>query len=500
MIRFRTERFAQRLAAMPLLKLLIPFAVGIALAEAWMMPVWLLLTLMLYTGVAALLTHRSIYLVILLVVVGWFNRSLRTEPLPLNEPLRGCYVVQLTTDGVVRNHRLRAEGRIEGRRETERGSWHSGIRQVMISADTQLLLRAGDRLLCEATLYPLRGAEGFRRLMARRGVGGLLYLSERGVIQHDTTSKASLHTWAARRLQSRLASSDTGRETAAEAVVRAMSVGDRNGLNQQLRTQYARSSMAHLLAVSGLHTGIVFAVINLLLWWLPLVRRGHIWRNLIALVVVWLYVAVAGFPPSAIRAAVMCSILQIGLAASSPYSAMNAWAAAAFGMLVWNPLWLGDVSFQLSFVAVAAILLWGVPLGRRCRVRVPLLNGAVRTLVIGLVASAATAPLAAYHFGIVPLVGLWLNPLVVLLGTVVVTFGLLSLLTPVGVEAAAYGACGAADLLNRLSAWIASMDAAVWQATPSGGAVGAIYLLLVVFTLAGWCIERKKEVYLSYVE
>ena len=58
----------------------------------------------------------------------------------------------------------------------------------------------------------------------------------------------------------------------------------------------------------------------------------------------------------------MFTMLQSALASASEYNGLNALAAAAFGMLLWNPAWLGDISFQLSFAAVAAILAWGVPL------------------------------------------------------------------------------------------------------------------------------------------
>ena len=104
------------------------------------------------------------------------------------------------------------------------------------------------------------------------------------------------------------------------------------------RPAYSRSGLSHLLAVSGLHTGIVFALVNLLLWWLPLLRRGHLLRNLLAAACIWIYVAAAGFPPSAVRTAVMFTMLQSALASASEYNGLNALAAAAFGMLLWLSL------------------------------------------------------------------------------------------------------------------------------------------------------------------
>ena len=118
---------------------------------------------------------------------------------------------------------------------------------------------------------------------------------------------------------------------------------------------------------------------------------------------------------------------------------MNALALAAFGMLLWNPNWIGDLSFLLSFLAVAGILLWGVPLCRRCRTRHRWLNAVSDAYVIGLTATLATAPLVSHTFGIVPLAGLVVNPVAILLAGVVVFGGALWMLLPVGWLAPLFG-------------------------------------------------------------
>ena len=102
---------------------------------------------------------------------------------------------------------------------------------------------------------------------------------------------------------------------------------------------------------------------------------------------------------------------------------MNALAAAAFGMLLWNPAWIGDISFSLSFLAVAGILVWGVPLCRRLRGRNRVVRLVGEAYLIGLAATLATAPLVAHIFSLVPLVGVLVNPVAILLATVVVFGG-----------------------------------------------------------------------------
>lgn len=267
------------------------------------------------------------------------------------------------------------------------------------------------------------------------------------------------------------------------------------GVTPELRTAYSRSGLSHLLAVSGLHTGIVFALVNLALWWLPLFRRGHLLKNLLAAVAVWLFVAAAGFPPSAVRAAAMCTVLQAALASASEYVGLNALAAAGFGMLVWNPSWLGDISFQLSFVAVAAILAWGVPLCRRCRTRWKGVNVVVDAYLIGFVATVATAPLVSHTFGVVPLAGLAVNPLAIALAGVVVFGGALWMLAPVGFLAPAFGFVtgSAAEGISALARLTASLPGGAADYTLGGWPTAAVYAVFALATLAAWSGERPSN-------
>ena len=281
----------------------------------------------------------------------------------------------------------------------------------------------------------------------------------------------------------------------AEAVALAMAAGDQTELTPERRAPYARTGTAHVLAVSGLHTGIVFVVVNCLLGWLPLVRRGHLLKNLLATAAVWLFVAAAGFPPSAVRAAVMCTFLQAALASASEYVGMNALATAAFGMLLWNPAWIGDPGFLLSFLAVAGILAWGVPLCRRCRTRRRWLNALIDAYLVGLVATIATAPLVSHLFGIVPLAGLIVNPVAIALAGVVVFGGTIWMLAPVGAAAPLVGwvtgqAAGAINLLARATASLPG-GAADWRLGPAQTV--ALYGLFLLATLALWCREPKKS-------
>ena len=471
-----------------MLRLLAPFAAGIVAAEWWMLPGWFFAAAFLSCGVVALLLRSSAAVVGMLLTLGWGAGQYGTpaRSVPVGPPcLWEVEVAGLPAD---RGRYVAADGLIRAWRALPDSCWHPACDRVLLRADSLVPLPEGGRVRCFGRIRPLRGGpESYRRLMTRRGFVGALSLSEHDLIASEPAGRSGLHLRAAARMKRRCRPGDAG------AVLRAMTVADRSALSPALRTAYARSGMSHLLAVSGLHTGIVFLLVNFVLRGLVLLRYGHLLRHLLAVGAVWLYVAAAGFPPSAVRAAAMCTLLQAALASGSEYAAMNALSAAAFGMLLWNPAWIGDVGFQLSFIAVAAILLWAVPLCRRLRTGHRIVDLGVAAWVVSLTASLATAPLVSHAFGIVPVAGLLLDPAAVPLAGIVVLSGVAGMLLPACWRAGE----AAAGLLNGAVRLTASMPgAAVEYALPAGW-TAACYLLFAVATAAIYRYEPKKNVLLS---
>lgn len=448
------------------------------------------------SGTLALLLRSQSGALVMLLTAGFAASQLRdtAHTLPL-----GIYTTyELTVEGIPsdRGRYTSAEATAVAWRDPSHGTWHASGDRIMLYADSLTALYPGERIRCRGSVRPFRGgAESYRRLMARRGFAGTLWLSERTLIERLPGRSSALHLHAVERMQR------IGLQGDASAVCRAMVTGDRSGITQELRTAYSRSGLSHLLAVSGLHTGIVFALVNLMLWWLPLLHRGHLVRNLLATVCIWLFVAAVGFPPSAVRAAVMCTMLQFALASASEYVALNALAAAGFGMLLWNPAWLGDISFQLSFIAVAAILAWGVPLCRLLHTRRRALNLLTDALVISLVAGIATAPLVSHTFGTVPLAGLLVNPVAILVGSIVVLGGTVWMILPVNWLAPTFDAVlsGTAGLLNTLARAAAALPGGYAEYTLGGGATAGIYLFFCSPPWLHGLSSRKKRTFAGMI-
>lgn len=489
----KTEFLLAKLERMPMLKVAVPFAAGILLADYYLLPLWFLGAAFFVTGVAALLLRSPLCTLGMLLSAGFGAAQLHT--VERTTPLGVYTTYEIRLDGIPsdRGSYTSAEGIVTAWRNPLDNTWLAASDRIRISADSLTTLQSDERLRCRGRINPFRGgAESYRRLMARRGFAGTLWLSERNILERLPTENPGLHPFAARRLATLGVRGDAG------AVGGAMAVGDRSAITPELRTTYSRSGFSHLLALSGLHTGIAFLLINLLLWWMPLLRRGHLIRNVVAVAAIWLYVAAAGFPPSAVRAAVMCTLLQFALVSGSEYSGMNALAAAAFGMLLYNPAWLGDISFQLSFLAVAAILAWGVPLCRRLHTRWRAVNYLVDALAISLVATAATAPLVSHTFGIVSLAGILLNPVAIALASVVVLGGAVWMVVPIALLAPPirFVVTLAADALNALAQFTARIPGGTLEQSLGATPTTIIYLFFAAATIAAWSVEPKKSVHL----
>ena len=481
----RLSRLSDRLQSMPMLRLLVPFVAGILLAEHFELPLPLLAAAFLVTGCSALLLRAQSALVGMLLTTGFAAAQLRTPVCTTPRETATTFTIRIEGIPVDRKGYRTAEAIVESWRDPLDARWHPSGDRIRIFADSLAPLSAGERFCCRGRIRRLRGsAEGYLRQMTRRGVIGTLHVGSGSLLERLDAS-GSLHLRAVERLR-RL-----GTAADADAVVRAMVAGDRSGITPELRERYARSGFSHLLALSGLHTGILFALANLLLWWLPLLRRGHLLRSLLCTAAVWLFVAAAGFPPSAVRAAVMCTLLQGALAAGSEYVALNALAAAAFGMLLWRPVWLYDVGFQLSFLSVGAILAWGVPLCRRIRTGFRPLGRVLEALAISFTASLVTAPLVARTFGFVPLAGMLLNPPAILLATVVVLCGTLWLIFAPGFLAPLlrWTVTAASDALDALTRLVAAIPHDTLEIAPNTATTAAIYLAFLAATLALWASE-----------
>lgn len=202
-------------------------------------------------------------------------------------------------------------------------------------------------------------------------------------------------------------------------MLRAIVLGDRSGLSPQVREAFLGSGTYHILVISGLHVGFLAG----LLFFLSRAARIPLSASsLLTVLGVVFYTLLTGGSPPIIRAALMMSLYLVALIVGRERDLANAVALAAFLLLLWNPLYLFDAGFQLTFVATGAIL---VALHRCDLSRFPrVARWILASLVASTAATLATGLLLAFHFNRVSLMGIVANLLMVPLGGILTAVGM----------------------------------------------------------------------------
>ena len=197
------------------------------------------------------------------------------------------------------------------------------------------------------------------------------------------------------------------------AVGAALVLGSREDMQLEVQQAYAATGAIHVLAVSGLHVGIIAMGLQWLLAWLPLRGPAARWLLLLAnLTGIWMFALLTGLSPSVQRAALMFSMLLLGKTLQRPQQAFNTLAAAAFLLLWTDPWMLLDVGFQLSYLAVAGILLFQPRLQRLIFFKNKWLAAGWNLIAVGVAAQLSTFPVSLYYFHQFP-VYFWLSGLLV---------------------------------------------------------------------------------------
>ncbi len=285
------------------------------------------------------------------------------------------------------------------------------------------------------------GGFNYRQFMAYRNIWGTAW--DRGdriaVDGHAYSGSFSLSVLRMRLSIDHAIESVSDGDT--RAILAALIIGKRDFISPGLRSSFSKAGVSHLLAISGLHVGIIatvsfFLATALLGRNIFLLRRGLVRKTaaILSMLCILGYGMIAGMSPSTQRAVIMISIFLFAYVFDRQYNPANTLAAAALGILAISPPSLFDISFQLSFAAVAAILMglhWVpvVPKAPGGSWRNRLLRTVAGFAWVSVLAIIGTMPLVAHYFNQVTFLGIGANLILVpLIGFVVVPLGLASAL------------------------------------------------------------------------
>lgn len=282
-------------------------------------------------------------------------------------------------------------------------------------------LNKGDRLLIYSNItLPENKKEAqkfdYAKYLKRKGISGtgIVYSRNWYVIDNDSVINIKQQ---ALNLRSRLLSYYVkwGFEGDSLAILSALTLGYKEDLSEEIKEAYSVAGVSHVLALSGLHIGLLFILLGSLLKVLGQSQFSRFLRVFIIIVCLWAFAFVSGLSASVVRSAIMFTLIAVsGIMGTRPIT-LNTLAFAAFIMLLYNPSYLYDVGFQLSFIAVASIVIIQPWLYKKISPKGYVLKYIWGTTTVTIAAQLGTAPLIIYYFSSFPVYFLFTNIVVVIL-------------------------------------------------------------------------------------
>ncbi|MCZ4409272.1 ComEC/Rec2 family competence protein [Cryomorphaceae bacterium 1068] len=270
-------------------------------------------------------------------------------------------------------------------------------------------------------LYPNQFDYG--RYLRNTGISGSVYIprwSYEVISVHHFSLKGKLNKLRGNLLEKLNEDSIPTKEF---GVISALLVGDRSFLDPQLRSDFADAGAVHILAVSGLHVGIIYLLFLTILNFL-FKKNAKLLKFILVLLMLWGYAALTGFSPSVLRAATMFSFIALGKFNKRYTNTYNMIAASALVLLVINPLLITQIGFQLSYLAVLGIVFFHPIFYASLDFKNKYISMLWSLFCVSFAAQLATFPLSIYYFNQFPLLFFITNILVIPLASIILYSGI----------------------------------------------------------------------------
>lgn len=286
---------------------------------------------------------------------------------------------------------------------------------ALLQTATKFHFAPGDRFLVYGRCVPISSPKNpgdfdFKQYMLRKGVSQKIHVigdHYKALTPEKSMLRISFKTQQL--LISQLKKTQLSSEN--KALIMALVLGNKNELSEERLAQYQRAGAMHLLAISGLHVGVLLVLLRFVVNPLKRLRYGNVLAGVLPILFLWGFALLTGGSPSVLRAVTMFSFLQLGLALNRKNAAIQGVWASFIVLLIINPKFVFDVGFQLSYAAVFGIV-WMMPYWQRIFVSKKYGVRYIATLIgLGGIAQLSVLPLALYYFHQFPLL-FWLSNLV----------------------------------------------------------------------------------------
>lgn len=411
----------------PMLRMTAPFLAGIIAGEVFDVPLRPVLAIVVLLTVPAIISTyqfkkresrwRRGFLQGLWFL--FFGLSWQAARSPVNTPYglpllrtEGSWMAEVTAINSSSVRSIRADARLIGLCHPDRLDRVDGdVLITLLRSDAGLRVAPGDVIAVSGTVEPITrlpdpGGFDRRKWAASRGIRHeLLGMHERWRVLHHARHWTEVFAGMREDISDWLTSS--GLSAGERALVRAMVLGERDELDGDRRDAFVRSGTVHVLAVSGMHVGLIFIVLSFLTRWWGKSKRARYLRGAAILIALWFYAALTGAAPSVLRATIMFTAFTVADTVLQRTESINSLFAAAMVLLLIDPGMIKQASFQLSFLAVLGIILFQRPIEELWVPQWKPMRKLWSLVVLSISAQTLTTPLSLYLFKAFPM---WFLP------------------------------------------------------------------------------------------
>ena len=410
---------------------------GVVGASVWMVLLGCVVVVI-YGFVDGWIVRQTVQLIVVSMLLVWLGYVWGVESVELNR-LGDCEFLSPVSAVVVGQSQLRTES-IRFVAENSDGCL------VLVTASRFSGVREGDSVEIKggkiSDLDDVRSfSKGYADYLKRRGISATWGFAEVKVENRGSEFLNKLHNVVRRRIDRLFIEPDA-------SVVKAMLLAERGTLPDGIVSNFRATGVSHVLAISGLHVSLL---ISLFLGLLMLMPMRPVARTIVIILMLWLYVVFIGAPISTVRAASFWTIVLMAARLHKLVSLPTVLLLTVTILLSISPLLIEEVGFQLSLSAVMGIFLILLIVRKWLLFWQGFAHFLVTLVMVSLGATLATAPIVAYHFGNIALVGVLANVLVVPVVPVVLVFAMMSIALSFFVESAAQVM---AYLLHLVIFWI----------------------------------------------
>ncbi|SHM17924.1 competence protein ComEC [Mucilaginibacter sp. OK098] len=516
-VQIRVYMIANHKGEIPFLILLLPFILGIGLAinlPAAANINWLVISFFFISLI--FITLNFIYARLKLYKFRWTGGILITLILFLsgyisvikNNELNNKYhfskaraqylIVKINNEPSLKNGWLRFTADVEETVNNGKKAQSSGT-LILSLKDNTSDLSYGDELLIPAKYNPVNQpfnpAEfNYKRYLANQNIYHQAFLFPK---QYEllATGKGNAIIGYSLQLRQHLVEKlkRNMRDTNAIAVASTLILGYKADLSNDVLQAYSKTGTVHVLSVSGAHVAVIYILLAFALGFLNRFKYGKLLKAIIIILLIWYYSLLSGFSPAVCRAAVMISMVVIGKTYSRYINTLNILAISAFGLLLYNPLYIVDVGFQLSYLAVFGLIVFQPLVYNWLKFKNKWADKLWAACSVSIAAQVITFPLSAFYFHQFPVYFLVSNLFIIIPTMVIMYSGIIYLLLPqipFVSKAAAFVLENSILVMNRFLTWIEHLPFAsiskIWLTT-------AEYLLLyaIIISLFYFLYDKK---------